>query len=165
MRFALFLPFLFLSILARPSLAHAQGDAACFEQEIDPATNRRYHDESAYRADLEALISAEPVRPSYFTLYRAYQLTKAETANARAMKSDKRAHCYMGCRIANDFGTAAAEYAAWYKEHQDLTDCNPGSRFEPRDIEATRIGIRLGEAHAPAADLKFCQARCRQQIR
>lgn len=151
--------------LFAPALAQAETAAACFANEVDPATRRAYANEDQYRADLEALLQAEPPRPGLYTLYRAYNLSQAETPNAQALKSDKRAHCYIGCRIANDFGAAAAEYAAWYKEHRDLTDCDRRSRFEPQDIVATQVGIRLGETHAPRADKSLCQQQCRQRVR
>ncbi|MBX3017354.1 MAG: hypothetical protein KF767_05655 [Bdellovibrionaceae bacterium] len=153
---------LFILAFALPAFAE---EPACYQNEIDPATRKLYRDEAPYQADLEALLASEPTRPGMYTLYRAYNLSKAETPNANALKNDKRAHCYIGCRLANDISVEAAEYAAWYKEHRDLTDCQKASRFEPQDILATQVGIRLGEQNVPHADKAFCQRTCRQSVR
>lgn len=162
------LALIFLSVLL-PALAFGQTTQtppkACFENEIDPQTRKIYRGEDPYNADLEKLLAAEPPRPGMYSMYRTYNLVKAETPKANQLKNDKRAHCYMGCRIANDISVEAAEYAAWYKEHKDLTDCVKRSRFELKDIVATQVGIRIGEKNSPHADVDFCQQTCRTQVR
>lgn len=164
MRTWLILVLTMLPTFALAAPADSQENKACYELEVDPSTRRRYQNEAQWNADREKLASLEPTRPGMYTLYVAYQLTKTESVNARAMKSDKRAHCYMGCRVANEVSVAAAEYAAWYKEDRDINDCNPKSQFELRDIVATQVGIEIAEDNFGFATKELCQKVCRQQV-
>lgn len=138
--------------------------ASCFQQEVDPSTRRRYQNESQWQADVTRLEEKEPSRPGLYELYKGYQVYKAESALTLKLRSDKRAHCYIGCRIANEVSVPVAEYAAWYKESEDLTDCNPKSLFEWNDIIATQTGIEMVRQQPGVGNTEFCRQSCLRDV-
>ena len=72
----------------------------------------------------------------YFAAQRAKR-------DINASWGDKFKHCYIGCRIAKDCDDDAANFAGWYKEWKDLTDCKSNSRFDPADHTATKPTRRV----------------------
>ena len=58
------------------------------------------------------------------------------------IRNDKWKHCVIGSEIALAINLSTAEFAAWSKEFQDLTDGRPGTSFEEEDYEATVDGAR-----------------------
>jgi len=135
-------------------------DVACYQNEIDPSTRRIYASESEYESDLEELLHRrQPPDPGLFKLAFAYKVYK-EAAAEQQFRTDKVAHCYMGCLLASRVDEETATYAAWYKEVKDLTDCNRKTHFEWEDIKATERGIRLARTPHQNARL-FCRKQCR----
>lgn len=104
----------------------------------------------------------EPSNPGVLVLLAAYALYSLEKEKANSLRGDKRKHCYMGCRIARNVSVKAAVYAAWLKEYEDLTDCNPNTYFEWRDYEVTVNGA---EAGASMGNTGNCYDYCRNQPR
>ena len=56
----------------------------------------------------------------------------------------------------DDAGRETADYAAWYKEWKDLTDCDANTHFEGADYTAAMDGA-LG-----VTDCRNCTTHCRQ---
>lgn len=103
-----------------------------------------------------------PAHPGALRLARAYLTYRHEGATLAKIKYDKWAHCYAGCRIAQDVDVLTANYVAWLKEDRDLHDCDPGTHFDPEDEIATNIGASLAsQAESPSA----CLALCKQTLR
>lgn len=83
--------------------------------------------------------------PGPFDALTAYRVYKNEAAFAlEHYKNDKKVHCYMGCRIAQDANFETAQWAGWEKERRDLEDCNPSTHFEVLDYTVTVTGAHLG---------------------
>ena len=60
----------------------------------------------------------------------------------------------MGCRIAEGTNLETAQYIAWNKEQDDLTDCKISTHFEINDYEATVDGAKQ------AASADICEKYC-----
>ena len=96
--------------------------------------------------------------PGPLDAYAAYRIGKDERDFALdRLKNDKKAHCYMGCRIAQDVNFQTAQWAGWKKEDKDLRDCNPATHFEVMDYQVTVIGAHLGLS---ASSVDDCLRRC-----
>ena len=96
--------------------------------------------------------------PGPLDAYSAYRIGKDERDFALdRLKNDKKAHCYMGCRISQDVNFATAQWAGWKKEEKDLVDCNPSTHFETMDYQVTVVGAHLGLSAKTAED---CVHRC-----
>ncbi|MGE0529279.1 MAG: hypothetical protein AB7G93_13920 [Bdellovibrionales bacterium] len=150
------------TVLARPALAERLD--TCYRSEVDPNTRRRYQNIAQWESDRNDLWANAPARPYPWSLLWGHRVAEQESPRARKLGSDKRQHCYVGCRIANDVGYDVAVYAAYYKEEQDLLDCDPKSYFEPKDIEATVIGADLAVINPGGADAKYCSRQCRKKF-
>lgn len=97
------------------------------------------------RPVIEDWLKKNPGNVGVFDLYRGLSVANAESRFVSAKTGDDKArHCYVGCRIATDVNLATAFYAGWFKEQRDLTDCDPGTHFDPLDEEATRRGAWVG---------------------
>ena len=59
--------------------------------------------------------------------------------------NDKWKHCVVGFEIALAVGLPVGEYAAWSKEHQDLTDGELDTSFDEEDYDATVDGARQAD--------------------
>lgn len=101
----------------------------------------------------------EPEDPGIIKLFSAWQVYKKEAHAVKKIKGDKRKHCYMGCRIAQDVSYETAVYVAWMKEKEDLTDCQESTFFEVRDFEVTVDGAGLA---ATGTSKKHCLDQCLQ---
>jgi hypothetical protein len=140
----------------------SKGD--CYRNEIDPHTRRFYENRAQWEADRAELWRLAPSAPSFYRRWQGYKVAMAESVSSRGIGSDKRKHCYVGCRIAAQVGADVAEYAAYYKEDKDILDCNPQTHFDLTDITATMAGASL--AIIPErSDPGFCRAECRKLIR
>ncbi|MCC6138541.1 MAG: hypothetical protein IT287_07900, partial [Bdellovibrionaceae bacterium] len=113
--------------------------------------------EEAWNATLEDWNSLEPLDPGFLQLFYAWDLYNKEEAIVAKIKGDKRKHCYMGCRIAQQVSLDTAIYVAWYKEKKDLTDCKANTYFEVRDHEVTLQGAELGQV---SAEPQYCMDEC-----
>ena len=89
-------------------------------------------------------MSAQPALPDFSFLISAKKIIDAERSYSLKLGNDKRAHCYLGCRIAGEVNFETAQFAAWQKEYNDATDCNTKSHFEIADYEATIKGAKRG---------------------
>lgn len=117
---------------------------------------------AGYNADADARWeSRKPGNPGPFRLAHAYLIYRDETDNLKRIRNDKVAHCYIGCRIAQDVDVPTVLYVAWLKEKRDLTDCRAKSHFDEADERATILGADL----APSApDAASCLPVCRKAL-
>ena len=76
--------------------------------------------------------------------------------------NDKFKHCVVGFEVAMATDLAVAEYVAWRKEHEDLTDGQPGTLFEEEDFRATMDGARHASVEGTEA---LCEERWGAQDR
>jgi hypothetical protein len=130
-------------LTAMPWMASAAN--SCWQNEINPYTNRTFADASAYDEVVESWNAQEPELPWITQLYKGWRVAKVASVEAKVFKSDKQMHCYVGCRIAQEAGYVTAEYAGWRKEYQDITDCSSNTRFEFEDQAATVLGAEIGD--------------------
>lgn len=128
----------------------------CWKKEYNPVSNKKYKSQTPYEADLKSWQSKKPSEPNLLNLAKAYSTFQDEKQNAEKLLRDKIKHCYLGCRIANDTDYATADYVAWLKEYKDLTDCELGTRYEPRDYTATLDG-----AKHPGKNFDECSKYCK----
>lgn len=146
----------FLFVLLLSFNIHAD-EERCWQNEINPATKRTYTSAAVWQAELDRWKTKEPKAPSLDQLFRAYEIYKNEKSAAQKLKNDKVKHCYIGCRIAQELNPQSAEYVGWYKEAQDLEDCERNTRFEEKDYEATLFGANLQVTGQEA-----CVSSCRE---
>jgi len=154
-----------ICIFALGAAAAAESVGACYENEIDPQTKQIYQNEAQWKADREGLWAKAPSSPNFYRLKLGYDVSVEESKNSRGIGSDKRKHCYVGCRIANEVGHDVAVYAGYYKEDKDLLDCNPKTNFDLKDIEATVLGADIALKNPDKADGEYCRTECRAAIR
>ena len=95
-------------------------------------------------------------------LMKAYNVYTKEKKIADSLKNDKKAHCYMGCRIAQEVNFKTAEYVGWMKEDQDIRDCKASTHFDEADFVATVKGAELAQS---ALDGKACFSSCQKSVR
>lgn len=137
----------------------ANAQSACYETEKNVTTKKMFT-EDEWNTALMNWDTQEPTDPGIIALYGAWTVYKTALSEIKGNKKfngDKRKHCYVGCRIAQDVDEVTATYVAWYKEKKDLTDCVEGSYFELRDHEATLLGIKLAEK---SKDPQYCLDEC-----
>jgi hypothetical protein len=140
--------------------AMALAEEECWRKEIDPATRRIYQNAAQWEADKKVLVAKYPPMPNLFNLQKGYRVGLEESRKAARMRPDKRQHCYVGCRIANEAGHDVAVYAAIYKEDKDINDCNPRTHYDLKDIDATIAGADIARGAPGLADGKFCNTKC-----
>lgn len=110
--------------------------------------------------------SLRPEPPGLFYLYTAKKLADNERTFALELGSDKRAHCYLGCRISEKTSFETAKFAAWHKEYSDAIDCNPRSYFEIADYDATIKGALYGaDKSVPVKNKTICVEYCKAQYK
>lgn len=147
--------FIWMSFLAT---AQAQTQTACWQNEIDPRTDKRFTSQENYNQLLQWWREQEPALPNPFALYRGWNVSKQVSSEAkRELKNDKQMHCYVGCRISQEVSFTTAAYAGWRKEFQDLTDCAVGTRFEIEDYTSTVNGAKVGYRNQGA---NVCLTHC-----
>lgn len=149
--------FLILAFFTTYSLSFgAQAQQACFETEKNVLTKKVFTEED-WKSTLKDWSASEPSSPGYVRLLLAWNLYNTEEAALKKIKGDKRKHCYMGCRIAQDISLETAIYVAWYKEKKDLTDCSIKTLFEEYDYEVTLKGAEMGQENS---DSEYCLDQC-----
>jgi hypothetical protein len=151
-------------ILSSGAFASATGEE-CFRSEIDPSTKRVYQNKAQWDADQKAIWALAAGPPNPFRLLRGYEVSMSESKNSKGMGSDKRKHCYVGCRIADEVGHDVAIFAGIYKEDRDITDCRTKTLFDPADLEATILGADLAKRNADRSDAAFCREECLRAIK
>lgn len=150
---------LIITLILFSSASFAQG--VCADVETHPETRQKMS-ASEWQELSDEWAAEEPSNPGALVLLAAYALYSMEKEKANRLRGDKRKHCYMGCRIARNVSVKAAVYAAWLKEYEDLTDCNPRTYFEWRDYEVTVNGA---EAGASMGNTGNCYDYCQNQPR
>ena len=75
------------------------------------------------------------------------------------IRNDKWKHCIVGAEIARTTSFSTAEYAAWFKEHQDLTDGVSSTFFEEDDYKAAVDGAR----QTTQEQCEDCSAVCEER--
>lgn len=116
-------------------------------------------------AQMKQWVSIQPEIPNFTDLLSAKRIIDAERSYALKFKNDKRAHCYLGCRISADVNFETARYAAWQKEYSDATDCNPKTHFEVADYDATIKGAQREVKSPERAGLrKSCTDYCKKNL-
>lgn len=148
--------FLFMLMLSLSTQAFAEGE--CYTQEINPHTNKAYTSLEQYNSHKQEWTSIAPESPGLFALARAYGSYSREKAIATKLRNDKRAHCYIGCRLSQEMDYRTAEYVGWLKEDRDIKDCSKATHFDSADYKATRAGATFGESQPDAAG---CVAVCK----
>lgn len=112
---------------------------SCAASEKNAETNNLFTT-FEYQETLKYWESEEPAAPGLLRLFRAYNLYQNEKSKVAKIRGDKKKHCYLGCRMAEDIDLKTSVYVAWYKEQKDLTDCNSRTLFEVADFDATVEG-------------------------
>ncbi len=147
----------FLFILLSTSLAStAYAQNSCYDREINVNTKKAYTEEQ-WNLEIADWGAQEPKDPGVIKLFAAWKVYKNEAPAVKKIKGDKRKHCYMGCRIAQDVSYETAVYVAWMKENDDLTDCETSTYFEHRDFEVTVDGAELSKE---SSEKQFCLDEC-----
>ncbi|MGZ3780993.1 MAG: hypothetical protein ACXVCY_10125 [Pseudobdellovibrionaceae bacterium] len=118
--------------------------------ETDSRTGTYFQSEEDYQKELERWALQNPGMPSPLSLVKAYSVYSKEKSKAVAIskKSDKKAHCYVGCRISQVTNYDTANYVGWLKEERDLKDCDPKTHYDEEDYRATLKGAQIGENHS-----------------
>lgn len=146
--------FFFLVLISQT--AFAQGE--CFQSEVNPLTRKIYASSEVYTEHLREWTTLAPASPGLFVLAKAYGIYSREKDFTNKLKNDKRAHCYIGCRLSQEIDYRTAEYVGWLKEDRDLKDCKKATHFDSADYKATRVGATLGESQVDAEGcLKSCK--------
>jgi hypothetical protein len=133
---------------------------ACYELEVDVQTKKPF-EEKTWLETIDYWNAEEPAFPGIFKLASAWSVYKKALPEANKLKNDKLKHCYMGCKIAQNVSYETAVYVAWYKEQQDLTDCNQKTFFEVKDLESTLLGADIG---AQSTEPKACVKTCKEML-
>ncbi len=150
---------IFILSLFLVSISWAQ--TACWKSELNYRTNKLYTNEKSYQADLKNWMAFNKANPSPYFLSQAYMTYKKEIKKTQKFTKDKVKHCYMGCRISKDTNLETAEYVAWNKEKDDLTDCKVQTHFEIVDYDATVDGAQNPgmQAHCEQDCLAHCKKK------
>lgn len=150
------LPFLLICFATTPSWAQAK---ACHEQEYNEESRKVFSSRDEYADAIRAWKARAPDTPHPIALWRAYNIYKKEHHKALSLGNDKRAHCYIGCRISQDIDFPTADYVGWYKEERDLSDCNRRTHFDEIDYIATIKGAEIGKQQHESST---CERACKQ---
>lgn len=144
-----------LNLLMSPHNSFAQ--SSCGETEINPYTGQVFGAE-AWGETLDLWDRQQPPSASLWSLFWAHQVYQKELSEANTLKNDKRKHCYIGCRIAQETSIEVSTYVGWLKESEDLQDCDRKTFFEPLDYQSTVDGALHSEK---AVDSQACMDYCR----
>ncbi len=130
----------------------------CWERERNPYSEATYTEVEWYD-HTQAWNALQPEEPSLLSLFWAHQTYKQELDTAKTLKNDKRKHCYIGCRIAQDTSLEVSTYVGWLKESEDLADCNRKTLFETLDYQSTIDGAQQGSlVSEPQECYDFCES-------
>lgn len=130
-------------------------DSLCWQKEENPANKTPYTSYWEWESDVSQWQKKQKPQLNVVKLLKAFKIFKAERDKANSFGNDKKAHCYVGCRISQGTDFKTARFVAWFKEIQDLTDCKMESHFEIADYDATLVGAEAG--NEKAAD---CEVIC-----
>lgn len=113
---------------------------------------------------MNAWKAVRPDMPGFTDLLKAKKIIDAEKSYSLKLGNDKRAHCYLGCRISEDVNFETADFVAWQKEYNDATDCNQNTHFEIADYDATIKGARRGSSKklVKIRTKKLCTDYCKK---
>lgn len=146
--------FFFLILVSQVSFAAGE----CFTQEVNPLTRKMYSSKEIYNEHIQEWTTLAPASPGLFALAKAYGIYSKEKDFANKLRNDKRAHCYIGCRLSQEIDYRTAEYVGWLKEDRDIKDCKKSTHFDSSDYKATRVGATFGESQPDAEScLKVCK--------
>lgn len=137
-------------------LAEAE-PSSCWDKELNPYTQSVYKSEDEWLHQRERWDALQPENVSLWSLFWAHQTYKKELSTAQTLKNDKRKHCYIGCRIAQEQSYEVSDYVGWFKESEDLQDCDKKTFFEPLDYQSTADGAKRG---ASSQDPQRCYEAC-----
>ncbi len=112
---------------------------SCWQNEIHPINVTPYT-QAEWENAITQWQTQKPSAPLITDLFKAHKTYKNELSTAQKLGNDKRKHCYIGCRIAQDTSLEVATYVGWMKELEDLQDCDKNTFFEPLDMQATTDG-------------------------
>lgn len=146
----------FVVFSANTSLAQSK---ACYQKELNQKTKKVFSSQEEYDATRIDWQYRSPGRANPIYLWRAYNLYKKEQQKALALGNDKRAHCYIGCRIAQETDFHTADYVGWYKEERDLNDCKASTQFDELDYLSTVRGAEIGVQQDEGST---CARSCKQ---
>jgi hypothetical protein len=147
-----------LSFILIPTFGFAAQPPGCWTSEVSPVSKKIYS-QTQWEQDLAQWLRLEPESPSLWSLFKAHQTYKKEQAAVKKIKGDKRKHCYIGCRIAQENSLEVSLYVGWLKESEDLQDCDKKTYFEPLDHQSTVDGAVVGsESQSPKICHEFCSA-------
>jgi hypothetical protein len=132
----------------------------CYQNEYNYKSKKKFTDNNEYKVEQDWWNSKKPNTPSLYELFIAYNIFEKEKKTALALKSDKQAHCYIGCRISQSTSYAVADYTGWLKEDQDLKDCKTSTHYDEDDYLATLQGAHFGEN-----DSADCLQLCKTAVR
>ncbi|MBY0386153.1 hypothetical protein K2X05_13420, partial [bacterium] len=113
--------------------------------------------EDQWYEHLEKWENKAPPSPGLLSLFKAHQTYKKELSTAQKLKNDKKKHCYIGCRIAQDTSLDVSTYVGWLKESEDIQDCDKKTFFEPLDFKSTVDGA---EQAVVSSEPSFCFDYC-----
>lgn len=145
---------LMFSLLITPQLLFAQDQ--CWQREVDPYSGKLYSAES-WNETLQLWDQQQPPQASLWSLFWAHQTYQKELAAAQTLNNDKRKHCFIGCRIAQETSIEVSIYVGWLKESEDLQDCDKETFFEPLDYQSTVDGALVAES---SSDSRKCMDYC-----
>lgn len=135
----------------------ASAQESCWQQEVNPYTKSLYT-QNEWQDHVEKWEEHAPSSPSLWSLFKAHQTYKKELSAAEKLKNDKKKHCYLGCRIAQNTSFDVSTYVGWLKESEDLNDCDINTNFEPLDFASTVDGAAFAETNSsPISCFEFCQ--------
>lgn len=134
----------------------------CYLNEMNPQTGEAFATTQIYAKMKSEWKKLSPGLSQPFLLVRAYAVYKQEKDKAESLGTDKLAHCYMGCRIAQETDYSTAAYVGWLKEDRDISDCKAFSHFDEEDYIATIRGAEFGVV---PVDTPSCAAMCKQIYR
>lgn len=135
----------FLLSLMIFDLRFAFAENTCYQQETNFRTRARFASDEEYQTELSWWQNKAPETPSLYDLALAFKVYNDEKSTALKLKSDKKAHCYIGCRISQETSFEVADYSGWLKEERDLKDCKTSTHYDEADYTATLNGAHIGE--------------------
>jgi hypothetical protein len=128
-------------------------------EESDPVLANTFESKEYYYSAIYEWSKQRPALPNPILLAKAYSVYSSEKSLAESLGRDKRSHCYIGCRVAQETDFRTTNFMAWLKEDQDLKDCNRDTHFEVKDYNATIDGGLYG---IKTNDPLLCQQYCTQ---
>lgn len=107
-------------------------------------------DEGVTRAEVDRFFFHQPHIPSYKHLEKIRDNAERYSQMAsRFSDDDKVKHCFMGHLLTQETNRPSAVFMAFYKEAQDVGDCNRRTRFEVADQVATVVGAGYAKRGVP----------------